>query len=142
MYQIGELAKRAGCSVQTVRYYESRGIIHATQRTDANYRLYDDQAVSSLLFVRRCRQLGIGLADIHQILTHQANPDRDCHAIDGLIEAHLKTVDQKIHELQTLREHLRALGGACPDNGTVESCQVLQQLQRVSVGDRQRTKQP
>lgn len=76
--KIGELARRAGCQVPTVRYYEQEGLLGAPRRTEQNYRVYGEEDVERLQFIRHCREHQISLEEIRQLLDYRDEPRRDC----------------------------------------------------------------
>lgn len=125
--KIGELARRTGCKIVTIRYYEKQGLLEAPERSDSNYRLYSGADVERLRFIRHCRALGMSLEEVRQLLALQAQPEGDCSAVDQLLDAHLKTLDEHISSLLHLKEHLVALKGAC-SGGQNAHCGILQRI--------------
>lgn len=125
--KIGELAKITGCLPVTIRFYEKKGLLEAKNRTKANYRVYSREDVERLKFIRHCRQHGISLAEIRQLLDFQANPAADCQWINRLIMKHLAKIDKQIDDLRHLRSHLAALSQACAGNRR-EGCGILESL--------------
>ena len=81
MLRIGELAKRADCLVQTVRFYESEGLLLDPARSEGNFRLYDDAHLQRLLFIRRCRAKDMTLVEIRQLLSFRDRPELDLSLI-------------------------------------------------------------
>ena len=78
MFRIGELARRAECLVQTVRYYEAEGLLPQAARSDGNFRMYDESHLERLLFIRRCRAKDMNLADIRVLLSFRDRPELGC----------------------------------------------------------------
>jgi Cd(II)/Pb(II)-responsive transcriptional regulator len=126
--KIGELAKRSGCSVQTIRYYEKEGLISAQSRTEGNFRLYDKQTLEKLLFIRHCRSLGLTLKEIKQLILLQSTPESDCEEVNDIINTHLHLVESSIEELKKLHNDLSALRHRCTTPKTVGQCGILKRL--------------
>lgn len=126
-YRIGELARAAGTKVETVRYYETIGLLGAPGRSEANYRVYDETALGRLSFIRRARALGFPIEEVRQLLDLSDDRGRSCGAVDELARAHLAAVDQKISDLQRLRHELGSLLDQCRV-GTIAQCRVIEAL--------------
>src|SRR3954464_2514627 len=105
---IGELAARTGFSVRNIRFYEQRGLLPAPQRTEGGYRVYDEDAVARLRFVRSAQALGLSLAEIAEVLRVRDHQGPPCSYVAELIETHISAVQTRIKELAALREELRA----------------------------------
>jgi Cd(II)/Pb(II)-responsive transcriptional regulator len=128
--KIGDLSRATGCAVETIRYYERIGLLPPPARSAGNYRHYAEAALERLVFIRHCRALDMSIDEIRALL--EAGQNRDCSDVDTLIEAHLQHVDQRIQELQGLREQLRNLRANCAQPGNPDECGVLQGLTRNS----------
>ena len=102
--KIGELSKKTGCKVVTIRYYEKEGLLAEPERTAGNYRVYVEEEVTRLDFIMHCRKHGIKLDEIKKLLAFRDKPQRDCTWVTELINAHIKEVDRQMHSLKTL-EH-------------------------------------
>ena len=111
--RIGELARMAGCQVVTIRYYEKEGLLPPPERSDGNYRLYDEAQVERLRFIRHCRLHGMTLDEIRQLLEFQENPVSDCSWVDDLVSRHIENVNSQIASLQQLKKRLEALRHEC-----------------------------
>ena len=114
--KIGELARLTDCEVQTIRFYEREGLLPIPERTSSGYRVYQTQHVVALNFIRLCRALGIGLADIRRLRDLQANPDLACDEINQLIDQQIQRIHQQVESLQVLESQLRQLRQACHHN--------------------------
>lgn len=126
--KIGALATKTGLSIQTIRYYEKENILHEPSRNDANYRLYDDEAVRQLVFVKHCRNLGLTLDEIRALIRYKETPDEGCALVNRIVEAHLLEVDKRLTELTDLRSQLAQLRTSCADNLTAKDCGILRKL--------------
>ncbi len=126
--KIGTLAKRSGCSVQTVRYYEKEGLISAPARTDGNFRLYDADALEKLSFIKNCRTLDLTLCEIKQLISLRTAPDAPCEGVNAMIDGHLHAVQHRIADLQNLFDELKRLRLRCGHARTVDQCGILDAL--------------
>lgn len=124
--RIGELAKAARIPEKTIRYYESVGLIAATRRETNGYRQYQQRDLDNLVFIRRCRELGISLQDIKQLVDLQANTGAPCQSVDKIINNQLDKVRHTLKELKALERTLSALR-VC-DGDTVDKCKILRRL--------------
>ncbi|MDR3159410.1 MAG: Cd(II)/Pb(II)-responsive transcriptional regulator [Zoogloeaceae bacterium] len=126
--QIGELAKRAYTQVETIRYYEHAGLLPETARTEGNYRVYDDQHVERLSFIRNCRGLDMSLNEIRVLLRFADAPGASCAGVDALLDAHIAHVTRRIKTLQSLKRQLQRLRKACPEAREARQCGILNEL--------------
>ena len=132
---IGDLAKKAGLTAQTIRYYEREGLLSRAHRwRDNNYRDFDDEAVSRLQFVRAAKEAGFTLREIKQLLDLALLPDEACEAVGQLLVQKLMDVDQKIAEMQRLRKGIVELGRACRKCAPGRACVALVNLGIASAG--------
>ncbi|MBY6110159.1 Cd(II)/Pb(II)-responsive transcriptional regulator [Halomonas sp. DP1Y21-3] len=126
--KIGELARRSGVKVETVRYYEREGLLPEPARSEGNYRLYREAHAERLDFIRHCRALDMTLDEIRALLACQDDPDQPCEEADALIEAHLGHVEQRIAQLSRLKVELEGLRRRCAGQGKVGECGILNEL--------------
>ena len=127
--KIGELSKKSGCSIQTIRFYEKQHLFKACNRTEGNYRIYDSSSLSTLRFIKQCRSLGLTVVEIKQLLDTKKNPDKSCTSVNNLIRQHMIDVTNRIAELKELKLTLSDMALACSDNRKVKECGVLQLLE-------------
>ncbi|MFB9567441.1 MerR family transcriptional regulator [Saccharopolyspora hordei] len=127
-YTIGELARRTGLSVKTIRFYSDTGVVPPTDRTAAGYRLYDVTAVSRLELVRTLRELGAGLDEVKRVLAREMT-------LAQLAGTHLELLEQQMRVLRTRRAVLRAVVKA--DRST-EEVRLMQELATMSDEERNR----
>lgn len=122
--KIGELAARAGCDVQTVRFYEREGLLDAPARTDSGYRSYDAKHLDRLNFIRHCRSLDIPLPEVRRLLAFAAAPEQSCGDVNALLDRHIALVAERVRSLQVLQEQLVALRRTCDGDGA-HPCAIL-----------------
>jgi Cd(II)/Pb(II)-responsive transcriptional regulator len=132
--RIGELARRGGCDVETVRFYEREGLLDAPAREPNGYRRYAEAHLAQLNFIRHCRSLGIGLPEV-RILRHlQASPESACEEVNGLVDRQIERIHQRIESLRLLEGQLHALRDSCEANRSVGECGIMRNLVRASRG--------
>ena len=123
--RIGELAARAGCDVETLRFYEREGLLAAPAREASGYRRYDDRALDTVRFIRHCRSMDIPLSEVRRLLACAADPEAASHEVDGLLDRHLRLIHERIAALQTLERQLGALRATC-DGDPSHRCAILE----------------
>jgi DNA-binding transcriptional MerR regulator len=123
--RIAELARQAGVSTATLRYYEDQGLLQPARRTEAGYRIYGQDALHRVGFIQRAKTLGLSLREIQQ-LTEQRSQTADRQArLRHALVLELADTDRRIGELETLRGELRdqlARLGTAPTCGEVGDC--------------------
>ncbi len=132
--KIGELARRTGCPVETIRYYERQGLLWAPLRSEGNFRLYDAAHVERLQFVRHCRSLDMTLDEIRSLLKFSDDPEQNCDAVNSLLDKHIEHVGRRIHELKSLETQLKRLRATCRRAQAVKDCGILQGLAQADAG--------
>ncbi|MEG1212494.1 MAG: Zn(2+)-responsive transcriptional regulator [Leclercia sp.] len=137
MYRIGELAKLAGVTPDTIRYYEKQQMMEHEVRTEGGFRLYTDKDLQRLKFIRHARQLGFTLESIRELLSIRIDPEHHtCQESKSIVQARLSEVEARIEELQTMRLSLQRLNDACC--GTSHSsvyCSILETLEQGPNGE-------
>jgi DNA-binding transcriptional MerR regulator len=127
-FSIGQLAKRAGVSIDTVRYYERNRLLAPAGRLASGYRRYGDIELKRLRFIRRAKALGFSLSDIRGLLA--LSSERNVSKVRLAAEGKLADVEQRLEELKRIRGGLRELIAACPGHGRAEECPILNALQQ------------
>jgi DNA-binding transcriptional MerR regulator len=110
-YRIGELAAKVGMTERTIRYYEELGLLESVKRLEGGTRIYTDDDVRRLKFVRKLKMLGLSLQEMHElegIYTRQRSNRTVLPRLIELLDAHLQTVDGRIAELGALRDEIRS----------------------------------
>lgn len=114
---IGRLADEAGVHVETVRYYERRGLLAPPPRTASGYRQYGEADVWRLDFIRRAKDLGFTLAEVGTLLETDARGERSADRVLATAAARLAAIEQQVADLTATRARLRALLAVCEDGG-------------------------
>src|ERR1700758_3767791 len=122
--KIGELAKRTGSLVETIRYYEREGLLPEPARSEGNYRVYADTDLERLQFIRHCRSLDMTLEEIRNLLRFRDAPDENGSEVDALLEEHIEHVSNRIKELRFLQKNLRRLRSRCEQARTTKDCGI------------------
>jgi len=126
---IGKLASRGGVNVQTIRYYERSGLLLKPSRTASGYRLYTDDAVRRLSFIRQAQLLGFSLSEIQELLSLRMQAGTTCADIRQRARQKIAAVDEKIEDLQQIKGALTKLAAACRGNGPTSDCPILEALE-------------
>ena len=126
-FTIGELSKRTGVNIETIRYYEKIGAMPNPPRTAAGYRVYGEDLLKRLMFIRRCRQLGFSMAEIHQLLGLVDAHGYTCAEVQALTLEHAEMVKQKIQDLNSLEKTLRGIASQCTGK-KVPECPIIDAL--------------
>jgi Cd(II)/Pb(II)-responsive transcriptional regulator len=126
--KIGELARAAGCQVETVRYYEREGLLPAPSRSEANYRQYGPAHVERLRFIRHCRSLDMAQAEIRSLLQAMDAPESTCESVNAAIDRQIVQVQRRIAELRALESQLHELRSTCGTPRAASACGILRGL--------------
>ncbi len=126
--KIGELARNAQCTVETVRYYEKAGLLAEPARTEGNFRVYGPEHLERLRLIRNCRALDMSHEEIHALLKLANTAGEDCGAVNAVFDQHIAHVDARIHELTQLKLQLSTLRQRCSSGKPVDACGILQGL--------------
>jgi MerR family mercuric resistance operon transcriptional regulator len=123
---IGELARRTGCNIETIRYYERIGLLPAPPRR-GRYRSYEPVHAATLSFVRRARELGFTIDEVRALLGLSAAGQASCAEVRVLAGAHLQNVRARIADLRRMERALATAVAAC-DAGDTPSCPLIDSL--------------
>ncbi|NOX37576.1 MAG: heavy metal-responsive transcriptional regulator [Calditrichaeota bacterium] len=129
---VGELARRAGVHLETIRYYEQVGVMPPPRRTNAGYRVYDQQDLRRLHFIKRAKQLGFTLKEIRDLLDLRMDPDTTCEDVRQRALQKVETIERKIRELVQMKRALEQLAATCTGEGPAGECPFLDALEAVS----------
>jgi MerR family mercuric resistance operon transcriptional regulator/MerR family gold-responsive transcriptional activator of gol and ges genes len=130
---IGQLAKRAGVHVQTVRYYERRNLLQPTARKASGYRMYGDDALRRLRFIKNAQALGFTLREVNELLNLRVSSVARCGTIQVKAQAKLRQVEAKTRDLLALSRALKRLIRSCLVGQPTEHCPILQILDKETI---------
>jgi MerR family copper efflux transcriptional regulator len=126
---IGQLAKQARVNRETVRYYERRRLLPRPSRSISGYRVFADDAVRRLRFIRHAQELGFSLREIRELLALRVNSVDTCDRVRERAEAKIADIVKKLKSLQHMREALSELVAACSRRGKTRGCPILDSLE-------------
>ncbi|NLU03134.1 MULTISPECIES: Cu(I)-responsive transcriptional regulator [Pseudomonas] len=124
---IGQAAKHSGLSAKMIRYYESIGLLKPAHRSDSGYRLYNDDDLHTLAFIKRSRDLGFSLDEVGKLLALWQDRQRASSDVKALARQHIDELNQKIVELTSLRDTLQDLVDTCQGDHRPD-CPILKGL--------------
>ena len=127
--KIGEVAKRSGIGIETIRYYEREGLLQEPERRPSGYRLYHDSTVVRLGYIKQAKELGFTLAEIRELL-ELSFADVDCERIRHKAEAKITDIDGKIRSLQHMRRSLGKIVERCRTKNSAEDCPLVHKPKR------------
>ena len=129
--RIGELAKKAGVTPDTIRYYEREGLLPQARRTASRYRDYGPEVVDDLRFIKKAQTLGLRLRDVREVLEISSGGKAPCEHVRATVEARLSDVEQRLRELRALRSTLRTTLDRLDDAPKPKAgcrCEVIESL--------------
>ncbi|UCD68613.1 MAG: MerR family transcriptional regulator [Betaproteobacteria bacterium] len=127
--RISELSRTCGCSVETIRYYESVGLLSAPRRAANGYRVYSDEHRKWLQLVRRSRDLGLPQDEVRLLIKIARDESAACEDVYRLLSSHVQRVSTRIRELKQLEKSLIRLQSRCAD-GRSKKCPAIDELMK------------
>lgn len=124
-FTISQLAKAAGIPTTTVRYYERIGLVEPEDRSHGNYRLYGNESLNKLKFIREAQAIGFTLEDVKSLLTDEDGDTPTCGSVQGLIEARLEDIEERLKDLRHVRKVLRSALEQCHQQKKSDCCHVV-----------------
>lgn len=125
---IGTLAKQSGVNLETVRFYERRGLLPEPPRSASGYRLYPIEAAHRLRFIKRAQELGFSLNEIEELLSLRISPRATSTQIKKRAESKIKDIEAKINTLESMKKTLQKLTRACVGCAPASECPILESL--------------
>ncbi len=126
---ISKAAKNAGVGVETIRFYERKGLIKQPPKPiDGGFRVYPEETVARIRFIRQAQEIGFSLREIEELLSLRADPSADCSDVRERAVAKLEEVDLKMEQLGRIRSALKELIAACPGRGALRACSIMESL--------------
>ena len=130
-FLIGELARRAGVNKETVRYYESRGLLDPPKRRESGiYREYTGETVLQIKIIRQLKQLGFTLGEIKLLFELYDNGARECDDFTGAMETKIDSIESELSRLKGVRTTLRKMHSKCEKGGLLKACLIWDKLMR------------
>ncbi len=131
---IGQIAAAGSVNIETIRYYERRGLLLAASRSPSGYRQYSADAVRRLRFIRHAQDLGYSLAEIQELLALRVRNGASCTAVAQKTRQKIQIVEQRIRDLQRMKRTLQGLAAACVARRATEPCPILKAIDDDAVG--------
>jgi len=125
---IGQLAGKAQVNVETIRYYERRGLMPEPPRRESGYRQYSEDDVARILFIKHAKELGFSLKEILELLSLRVDPNTTCGDVKKRAEVKVADIDEKIRALQKMKRALTKLVTLCRGRGPTSECPILEVL--------------
>ena len=126
---IGELARRAGVNRETVRFYERRRLLSSAARSMSGYRMFPDEALRRLRFIRHAKELGFSLSEIRELLALLVSSADSCDRVRMRAEAKISDIEKKIQALGHMKQALSELVEGCSRRGRTKACPILDSLE-------------
>ncbi len=126
---IGQVAKKAGVNVETIRYYERLGYIPKPPRPRSGYRQYSEETVNRIQFIKRAQKLGFTLKEISELLSLKVDSGNTCADVKRRAEAKITDIEEKIHNLQGIKKALAELVAMCSGKGPTGECPIIEVLE-------------
>ena len=129
--RIGKVATRSGVSVDTVRYYEERGLIAEPARLASGYRQFAPEVIERIRFIKQAQELGFTLSDVEQLIELRDSPDATCADVRRQAESKLAEIEEKLNALRRITQTLDELVSACnqPRARAVEACPIIDAME-------------
>lgn len=132
---IGQVARRAGVGVETVRFYEREGLLEEPPRRASGYRQYSVEVIKRIHFIKRAKLLGFSLKEIMELLMLRVDGHTSCEEVKQHTEAKIAEVEQKLIELQRMRQALLQVAALCTGEGPASACPMLDALDQQETPD-------
>ena len=131
---IGDLARSAGVGVETVRFYERKGLLEEPSRGESGYRQYPPGSLVRLRFIRQAKELGFTLPEIQELLSLRVSPTASCAQVQERIQAKIGSIQEKIRSLERMERALKGMAAICLSEAlSTSECPILDALERETV---------
>ena len=133
---IGKLARAAGVGVETIRFYERKGLIEQPRRPSTGARRYAAQAAERVTFIKQAQELGFTLAEIKELLALRLDPGTSCAEVKSRAEEKIADIESKMDRLRHMREALAEITKSCSGSGPTSECPILDYMAKRAEGSR------
>ena len=127
VFAIGEMSRRTGVNIETVRYYEKIGLMPKPNRSEGGNRLYNHVQLQRLFFIKRCREIGFSQSEIKALLSMVDHENITCAEVHRVTTAHVADIRQRIKDLRKLEKVLTQMANEC-SRGDVPECPIIETL--------------
>ena len=128
-FTIGDVAKQAGVGVETIRFYERKGLIDQPARPGSGFRRYGDHTPRRIRFIRHAQELGFSLREIRELLDLRIDPVVSCADVKAKALVKVAEVEAKLASLERMRETLVAITRSCSGQGPTSDCPILEAIE-------------
>jgi len=125
---IGQVAQKTGMGIETIRFYERKGLIAEPPRKESGYRQFEPDVLDRLAFIQEAKALGFSLNEIHELMSLRLKADTSSKEIKKIAAARLADIEQKIKVLKRMQRALKKLVDQCPGHGSLNECPILEAL--------------
>ena len=122
---IGKVAKLSGLGIETIRFYERRGLLSPTARRESGYREYNEESLDRLTFIKKAKDLGFNLDEIAELLSIKVSKKNQCKTVEGKASKKLYSIRSKIADLKKIETVLEGLIKCCKNKETTDECPIL-----------------
>jgi MerR family mercuric resistance operon transcriptional regulator len=122
---VGKLAEAAGVGVETIRFYEKRGLVEQPERRGSGYRIYQPEDVTRIRFIKNAQALGFSLKEIGDLIELERDARSQCSDLQVRTDAKIRVIDQKIEELSRMRSELQRLSSSCSSDQPLSDCKLM-----------------
>lgn len=129
---IGKLAEEVGVSVETIRFYERRGLIEQPVRMDGRYRVYSDQVLAHVRYIKIAQALGFSLSDVEKLRGEMTNKGSFCSAVERTVTQKLSAIDEELRTLSRLKQDLLSFQSRCSQRSS-KDCPLYDELSKLGV---------
>ncbi|MFS0864768.1 MULTISPECIES: Hg(II)-responsive transcriptional regulator [Bacillaceae] len=127
-YQISVFAEKSGVNKETIRYYEKKLLLKEPSRTNAGYRIYSDDDIKRVKFIKRLQDLGFSLSEIYKLLGVVDNDEVRCKNIFEFVSKKELEIQEQIADLKRIESMLKDLKSRCPDQKAIHQCPIIESL--------------
>lgn len=132
---IGRLAQKSGVNVETVRFYERRGLICQPSKPEKGYRRYPLEMISRIRFIKNAQELGFSLREVSELLDLRVDPQTTCKDVKEQAEAKILDIEEKMQALLNMKNALTKLAATCRGKGPSSECPILEALEHEAGGN-------
>jgi MerR family mercuric resistance operon transcriptional regulator len=129
-FTIGTLAQKANVNLETIRFYERKGIIPKPTRLPSGYRYYSEEDVKRLQFIQMAKKHGFSLKEIKELLHLRVDPNCTCEDVRRRAENKIQVIEEKIRELKQIKDALAILVASCVGTGPTQECPILDAFEK------------
>ena len=123
---VGKLARAARVGIETVRFYERRGLVEPESRLPSGYRLYSEASVSRIRFIRNAQRLGFTLSEISELIELETRPTVNCGVVQKRALDKISAIEHKISDLQKMKRALEVLAQCCDSDRPIRECALME----------------